>query len=168
MVLRRYELLFILHPELQEEQTKEVVEKFQHIIVRDGGKIIRTSLLGIRKLAFDIQRQSRGFYVLLDYAGKPEIIKELERNFRIEERVLNYQTIKLKDRITQEEIDALIAQKEAEPPQMKEEENKAAQEDIGGAGSQQDIISSAVAQEDRAGSEGPEAESQAQQPPEGT
>lgn len=109
--MRRYESVFILNPELAQEETQEVMEKFQNIITRDKGKIIRTDPIGIRKLSFDIQRQSRGFYVLLDYAGEPEIIKELERNFRIDERVLNYQTCKLKNKITEEEIQVLVAQK---------------------------------------------------------
>ena len=120
--MRRYESLFILHPELVQEEMQEVVDKFQHIITRDKGKIIKTDPLGIRKLSFDIQKQSRGFYVLLDYAGEPEIIKELERNFRIDERVLNYQTIKLKNTISEEEIEALIAQQSPQPSEQEEGE----------------------------------------------
>ena len=122
--LRRYESLFILNPELTQEETKEVVDKFQQIVTRNNGKMIMTNPMGIRKLSFDIQRQSRGFYVLLDYAAEPEIIKELERNFRIDERVLNYQTCKLKNKITEEEIQVLVAQKPAPGFEKEKSEEK--------------------------------------------
>jgi small subunit ribosomal protein S6 len=129
MFLRRYESLFILNPELAQDKMEEVVEKFQHIITRDNGRILRTDSIGLRKLSFDIKRQSRGFYVLLDYAGEPKIIKELERNFRIDERVLNYQTIKLNNTITEEDIEAIMAQKPTQPPEPEEAPEKSLEQD---------------------------------------
>ncbi len=127
--MRRYESLFIIHPDLAQEETQDVVDKFHKIIIQNNGKVIRTDPMGIRKLSFDIQKQSRGFYMLLDYAGEPEIIKELERNFRIDERVLNYHTVKLKHKITEEEIEALIADLAGHPPAEKESEEKSFEQD---------------------------------------
>jgi len=127
-LLRRYESLFILHPELAQEEVQEAVDKFQQIITRDKGRIIKTDSMGLRRLSFNIGKQSRGFYVLLDYAGETGIIKELERNFRIDERVLNYQTIKLKDTITDEEIETIIAQT-TKPPEPEEVEEASSEQE---------------------------------------
>ncbi|MBW2146715.1 MAG: 30S ribosomal protein S6 [Deltaproteobacteria bacterium] len=131
--MRRYESLFIIHPDLAQEETQDVADKFQQIIIRNNGKVIKADPLGIRKLSFNIQKQSRGFYMLMDYAGEPEIIKELERNFRIDERILNYQTVKLKNKITEEEIEALIATPPGQPPEKEESEEEYTEQDASAA-----------------------------------
>ncbi len=105
--MRRYETLFIVDPELTNDGLKEVAEKLTNIILSDKGHVIKYDEWGKRKLAYPVKKHDYGYYILLDYCGPSDIVNELERNMRIDERVLKYITVKLSDAFTQEELDKL-------------------------------------------------------------
>ncbi|HEC31966.1 MAG TPA: 30S ribosomal protein S6 [Deltaproteobacteria bacterium] len=130
--MRRYETLFIVDPELTDENLKEVAEKFKNIILADKGHIIKYDEWGKRKLAYPVGKHDYGFYILLDYCGPSDIVNELERNMRIDERVLKYITVKISDSFDQEDLEEIKeAEKPAEIPQEAEKaEEVAAQETI--------------------------------------
>lgn len=93
--MRTYETIFIIHPEVAGDAYTEVVEKFKGILIELGANMLAVEEWGTRKLAYIVQKQERGTYVLFAYEGKPEGIRELERRFRIDDKVIKFMTIQL-------------------------------------------------------------------------
>lgn len=87
---RDYELGFILQPEVNEEQTRAILERIEQIVARYGGQIVRVNQWGRRRLAYPIQHHRDGFYVFIDMILTPETVSELERNLRVSEEVLRH------------------------------------------------------------------------------
>jgi small subunit ribosomal protein S6 len=119
--MRHYEVTWIMRPSLGDTQFDEIIDRTAGIITDDGGTVIDISRWGIKKLAYDIRKESQGCYVCMNFAAPGGTIKELERIFRIDDRVLRYLTIKLADAIdaagieqAKERIAALAAARAAE------------------------------------------------------
>lgn len=91
--MRAYETLYIIRPELDEEQNGTVIEKFKGLVVNNGGEIAKLDKWGKRRLAYEIKHSREGFYVLMEFNGKAEIIAELDRVFRISDEVIKHMTI---------------------------------------------------------------------------
>jgi small subunit ribosomal protein S6 len=111
--MRRYETIFIVRPNIAEDEIDAVINKTSSIIEGDGGIIIRIDKWGLKKLAYLIKKESQGYYVYLDYAGVPASVSEIERIFRIDDKVLKYLTIKLADSCDPEAIKEELASAEA-------------------------------------------------------
>ncbi|MBQ0020117.1 MAG: 30S ribosomal protein S6 [Bacteroidales bacterium] len=92
--MNQYETVFILTPVLSDDQMKEAVEKFKGILTNNGAELINEELWGLKKLAYPIEKKSTGFYVLIEFKAEPTVIKTLEVNYRRDERVIRYITIK--------------------------------------------------------------------------
>jgi small subunit ribosomal protein S6 len=126
--MRHYETTFILRPNLGEDQFTEIIDRTCAIITDDGGAIINTDRWGIKRLAYEIKKEVQGYYVCLNYAAPGKTISEIERIFRIDDRLLRYLTIKLADAIT---TDGISREQEAYAIQAKaaaEEEAEAVEE----------------------------------------
>ena len=93
--MNQYETVFILTPVLSDAQMKEAVEKFKGILAAEGAEIINEENWGMKKLAYQIEKKSTGFYKLLEFQAEPTVIEKLELNFRRDERVIRYITVKL-------------------------------------------------------------------------
>jgi len=93
--MNQYEAVFILTPVLSDEQMKETVNKFKGLLTDGGAELINEELWGLKKLAYPIQKKSTGFYVLIEFKAEPTLIKKLETNFRRDEKVIRFQTVKL-------------------------------------------------------------------------
>ena len=93
--MNQYETVFILTPVLSDVQMKEAVEKFKDILVAEGAEIINEENWGLKKLAYPIEKKSTGFYQLIEFNAEPAVIKKLELNYRRDERVIRYITIKM-------------------------------------------------------------------------
>ena len=93
--MNQYETVFILTPVLSDVQVKEAVEKFKGILTASGAEIINEENWGMKKLAYQIEKKSTGFYQLLEFKAEPTVIDKLELNFRRDERVIRYITVKL-------------------------------------------------------------------------
>ena len=93
--MNQYETVFILTPVLSDVQVKEAVEKFKGILTAEGAEIINEENWGMKKLAYQIEKKSTGFYQLLEFKAEPSVIEKLELNFRRDERVIRYITVKL-------------------------------------------------------------------------
>ena len=91
-MLNHYEAAFVLTPVLSEPQMKEAVDKFEKLLVENGGSILNREEWGLKKLAFPIQGKTTGFYALLQFDVEPELIAKLETAFRRDERVLRFLT----------------------------------------------------------------------------
>jgi len=92
--MNQYETVFILTPVLSDIQMKEAVDKFKTILTEEKAEIINEENWGLKKLAYAIQKKSTGFYQLLEFNANPETIEKLETNFRRDEKVLRFMTIK--------------------------------------------------------------------------
>jgi small subunit ribosomal protein S6 len=93
--MNHYETVFILNPVLSEEQIKEAVKKFATIITDKGGKFVNQEDWGLKKLAYPIQNKKSGFYHLFEYTVDGVAINPLEVEFRRDERVMRYLTVRL-------------------------------------------------------------------------
>jgi len=102
--MRHYENTFILRPNLGEDQFTEVIDRTCAIITDDGGTIINIDRWGIKRLAYEIKKEVQGYYVNLNFAAPGKTINEIERIFRIDDRLLRYLTIKLADSMDQDAI----------------------------------------------------------------
>ena len=104
--MRHYETTFILRPNLGEEQTTEIIDRTVAIITGDEGSVICLDRWGVKRLAYEINKEIQGYYVYLNYAAPGKTVDEIERIFRIDDRVLRYLTVKLGDNMTAETIEA--------------------------------------------------------------
>lgn len=75
--MRRYETTYILRPNLGEDQFTEVIDRTNAIVKNDGGAIINLDRWGTRKLAYEIKKETLGYYVYFDYAAPGTTIKEI-------------------------------------------------------------------------------------------
>jgi len=93
--MRTYETIFIIHPEVAGDAYTEIVDKYKGILSELGANMLAVEEWGTRKMAYIVQKQERGTYILLAYEGKPDGIRELERRFRIDDKVIKFMTIQL-------------------------------------------------------------------------
>ena len=92
--MNNYETVFILTPVLSDAQMKEAVEKFKTLLTDQGTEIVNEENWGLRKLAYPIEKKTTGFYNFLEFKAEPEVINKLEVNFRRDERVIRFLTVK--------------------------------------------------------------------------
>jgi small subunit ribosomal protein S6 len=121
--MRRYESVWVVQGDLPDEDVQSTIDKFSRIISSHGGTLVGLDDWGRRKLAYKIKGTTKGYYILADFAGTPATVKELERNYRIDDRIIRYHTVKKSDKVNLEALQAEIAARAqaaappaAEPP----------------------------------------------------
>lgn len=87
--MRKYEVMYIVRPDLEQEAVQAVVEKFQGII-QNGGEITKHDVMGKRRLAYEINKIRDGVYVLVNFTATPDVVAELERIMKISDEVIRY------------------------------------------------------------------------------
>ena len=95
--MNKYESVIIINPSLDEQGIKDVITKFTDLINNNNGKVENVDEMGKRKLAYEIKKQSEGYYVVYTFEANPEFIKELERIYRITDSVMKFITIRKED-----------------------------------------------------------------------
>ena len=95
--MRTYETIFIIHPDVAADAYTEVVDKYKGILSDLDAEMIAVEEWGNRKLAYLVQKQKRGSFVLFAYNGKPDGIHELERRFRIDDKIIKFMTVLLEE-----------------------------------------------------------------------
>ena len=100
--MRTYETIFIAHPDLVEEEVKALIDKMKGIIENLNGQLVKVEEWGRRKLAYKLKKLTRGYYVLIRFLGNGEVLAEIERNLRLSDGVLKYQSIKLNEKAPEE------------------------------------------------------------------
>ena len=93
--MRNYELMFIVKTAEESDGTKKIAKAYEKIITDGKGKIAETKDMGQRKLAYPIKKEINGFYYVVDFSANQDTIAELDRRFRIDEKVLRYMIIRL-------------------------------------------------------------------------
>jgi len=94
--MNKYESVIIINPNVEKEGTKELVQRFSDLINTDG-KLEKVDEMGVKKLAYEIQKNKEGNYVVFYFEANPNLISELERNYRITDEVIKFMTIKVED-----------------------------------------------------------------------
>ncbi len=89
-----YESLYVLKPSLTDEEIEKSIQKMRGTLERAGATVTRAELWGKKKLAYEVQHERRGTYILLQYEGGGAAVSELERTFRIDDTVMKYLTVK--------------------------------------------------------------------------
>jgi len=95
MQVKQYETVFILTPVLNEAQVTEVAEKFKQVLKENGADLVNDEPMGLRQLAYPIQKKSSGHYFLLEYGATGAAVDALELAFRRDERVMRFLTVAL-------------------------------------------------------------------------
>ncbi len=93
--MNQYETVFILTPVLSDEQMKETVAKFKKLLTDNGAEILNEETWGLKKLAYQIDKKTSGFYNLIEFKAEPSVINTLETGYRRDEKVIRYMTVKL-------------------------------------------------------------------------
>ena len=95
MELRTYETIFVMDPQMDQSKIDTFVKKIEDMITGSGGEIIKRNYWGKKRLAYEIKRKQYGFYIYLLYRSNGKIIEPIEREFKLNESVLRYLTVKL-------------------------------------------------------------------------
>jgi small subunit ribosomal protein S6 len=111
--IRTYESIFILRPSLTDEEVEKAIAKMKGVIERSGGEVLNTENWKKRRLAYPVEKEKKGVYIVLQFKGDGKLINELERAYKIDDSVIKYLSIKL-DGIKPK------AAKEAVPEEKKE------------------------------------------------
>ncbi|HVQ19168.1 MAG TPA: 30S ribosomal protein S6 [Actinomycetes bacterium] len=86
--MRRYELMVILDPELEERTVAPSLDQFLTVVTNDGGSVEKVDIWGRRRLAHEIDKKAEGIYAVIDMTAKPDSVKELDRQLNLNEAVL--------------------------------------------------------------------------------
>ncbi len=111
--MRRYETIVIVDADVPEDDRTSLTDRIKEIIPQQEGVFLKEDLWGTKKLAYEIKKKSRGYYARYDYCGMGPVVDELERFFRIDDRVLKYLTVQLDSDADVEKIQAEMASAEA-------------------------------------------------------
>ena len=132
--MRRYETIIILDPDLSAEKREPVLKRVQDVIEQQGGYLALIDDWGARKLAYEIKKKERGYYVRFDFCGTAALVDEIERFFRIDDRVLKFMTVlldkivdieKIKEEVAAAEIKAAVPEEQVEPSEAETPEAQA-------------------------------------------
>ena len=91
--MRKYEVMYIIRPETEQEAIQALVDKFNGII-NNGGEVTKTDVLGKRRLAYEIEKIRDGIYVLVHFTATTEVINELDRVIKITDDVIRFLIVK--------------------------------------------------------------------------
>jgi small subunit ribosomal protein S6 len=117
--VKRYEVVAIVKSDVAEEDLTAIIERSQTIITDRKGVIAKLDKWGKRRLAYEIKKQKDGFFFLIDFAGNGPIVAEVERNFKIDDRILKFMTVKKDGAVTREGMDQEIAAVETKRTQIR-------------------------------------------------
>ncbi len=123
-MLRKFETLVLLKSDSPHEKTEAALNKINSVITDNGGSVLVADNWGKKKLAYEVQKQNKGIYVLYSFLAEGNLIHELERNFRINQEIMKFLTLKIDDNVDVE--GELTRARETREAKEKEEEERAA------------------------------------------
>ena len=97
--MRNYEIMFIVNPNATEEEIDKINAQLENIITSGGGTIEKIEKMGKRRLAYEVDKQREGYYVLFTILGNGDIIKECERRLRVMDAVIKYITVRTDEEV---------------------------------------------------------------------
>ena len=90
---REYETIYILKPDIDADSAEKIGTRLAEVVTRESGRLTKVESWGRRRLAYDIGKQRRGVYMYLKYLGGGKVVSEIERNLRLSDGVIKYQTV---------------------------------------------------------------------------
>jgi small subunit ribosomal protein S6 len=119
--MNNYETLYVLKPTLTDEEAAANIAKVEEILVKNGAEILATDKMGIRRLAYPVQKHERGIYTVVYFKAEGSLIAELERNLKFNEEIIKYLTVKYTKQKEIAQFEKLIAAAKAVKEEPKEE-----------------------------------------------
>lgn len=92
--MRKYEIMVIVTPEMDERQVTPMLERYLKVITDNGGTVDELDLWGKRRLAYEIQKKPEGIYAVINVTARPEDVKELDRQFGINEQIMRTKVLR--------------------------------------------------------------------------
>jgi small subunit ribosomal protein S6 len=108
--LRRYETIFIARADMPSEKIDGIVERYRTLISSLGGVVVTVENWGKKKLAYLINKQRHGHYILVNFVGGDRVLPEFERNLKFDEDILRAQSVRLSEKVDMSEIEREIAE----------------------------------------------------------
>jgi small subunit ribosomal protein S6 len=111
--MRRYETIIIIDPDAKEDDRSGFIERISELIPQHGGFVVELDDWGQRRMAYEVKKKIRGHYTRFDFCGDGTLVDEMERTFRIDDRVMKYMTVLLEKYADVEAIKEAIEIKKA-------------------------------------------------------
>ncbi|GAB3827466.1 30S ribosomal protein S6 [Kribbella italica] len=92
--MRRYEVMVILDPELEERTVEPSLDTYLNIVRKEGGTVEKVDIWGRRKLAYDVKKKAEGIYAVIDLTAEPAVVKELDRQLTLNESILRTKVLR--------------------------------------------------------------------------
>jgi len=108
--MRKYEIMFIVDPKVPADGIDQINSQTASVVTDGGGQVEEIEKMGVRPLAYQIEKMNEGFYVLLTVEANGEIIKEVERRFRVTDTVVRYLTVRIDEE--QNKLDKIRSERE--------------------------------------------------------
>ena len=93
--MRNYEIIFIVRPDVTDEDVDKLIAQMESVVAGTGGKLEKTEKLGRRRLAYRVQKQREGIYILFRLQGSGDTVKEFERRLKVSDTVIKYLTVRI-------------------------------------------------------------------------
>jgi len=120
--MNNYETLFVIKPTLTDEETEAQIAKVTEILESEGAKILATNKMGMRKLAYPVAKNERGFYTIIYFNAEGSVIAELERKLKFNEDIIKYLTVKYTKQKEVKQFNKLVSESTAKKEVATEEE----------------------------------------------
>ncbi|DAB39650.1 MAG TPA: 30S ribosomal protein S6 [Sulfurovum sp. UBA12169] len=104
-----YETLFVVKPTLTEEEIASQITKVKDVLAKEGAELVATQDMGMRRLAYPVEKNNRGYYTVLYFKAAGAVIQELERNLRNNEDIIKFLTVKYTKQREVAQFDKLVA-----------------------------------------------------------
>lgn len=118
--MRNYEIIFIVRPDVVEEEIDKLIAQMEGVVVATGGKLDKVEKMGRRRLAYRVSRQREGIYILFRLQGSGDTVKEFERRLKVMDTVIKYLTVRIDEDLERaEKFKALRAKKESKKRRSK-------------------------------------------------
>lgn len=106
--MQTYEALYIIRPEVAEDEVQTIVDEAQKLVTDQNGTIVRSEVWGKRRLAYEVKKQTEGIYVLLRFTAEMAALPKLEMYFRLKEEILRYMNVKFDEQTLRLEAEQAI------------------------------------------------------------
>ena len=118
--MRKYEMMFIVRPDVPEEDVDKLIAQMQGVVTGSGGKVEKVEKMGRRTLAYRVRKHREGFYVLLTLEGGGDAVKEVERRLKVTDSVIKFLTVRIDEKQKKaEKLKALKAKEDARRPRSR-------------------------------------------------
>jgi small subunit ribosomal protein S6 len=118
--MRKYEVVFIVRTDVAEEDVAKLIAQMEGVVAGAGGKVVKSEKLGRRRLAYRVERQQEGLYVLFVLEGTGDTVKEFERRLRVTDAVVKFLTVRVDEEEKRaEKFKAMRAKQQARRPKSK-------------------------------------------------